>query len=140
MSCKHQLGCLAGSRANSQTQSFPSANDPEADGPRSSLGSLRTCGLLLTALVLWTPGFSQVSDLPELGPQVTGAIPLGARQDEAVDVRLRGRNLDGITGFAFAHPRIQATVLSSSFYQARVRILVGGRVSVGPAATVYGLA
>ena len=91
----------------------------------------RAWSLLLVWLALWTSGFADVSDLPQLAPQVTGTIPLGAQQGQSIEIRLRGKNLHEITGLGFVHPGIQATLLSSSFYEARVRITVGSEVPVG---------
>ncbi len=100
-------------------------------GRISSTGGRRAWGLLLIGLALGTSGFSGAGELPELAPQVTGAIPLGAQQGQRVEIRLRGNNLHQITDLSFTHPEIQATVLSSTFYEARVKIAVGSEVPVG---------
>ncbi len=92
---------------------------------------MKTVGVALGALVLLAAGIRGDANLPDLGPMVISAFPLGARQGETLDVEILGRNLNDTRDIAFARPDIHAQVLSSDFFSVKARISVGPKVPVG---------
>ncbi len=84
-------------------------------------------------VLLWLFVAATVSEaqLPELGPVVHSAIPLGAGKGQSVEVRIRGRNLKDTIELRFACQDIQAEVGVSNFYEVRARIEVGSNVQSG---------
>jgi len=71
------------------------------------------------------------TNLPDLGPMVISAFPLGARQAETLEVQILGRNLNNTRDITFARSDIQAQVLSSDFFSVKARVSVGPNVPVG---------
>ena len=91
---------------------------------------------LRIALLLWVALAGSAAEggeraLPEVGPTVSAVVPLGGQRGASTEIRIRGKNLDGISEIRFARPGINAELLESSFYQAKARVTVGAQVPTG---------
>ena len=91
---------------------------------------------LRIALLLWVALTGSTAEggervLPEVGPTVSAVVPLGGQRGASTEIRIRGKNLDGISEIRFARRGINAELLESSFYQAKARVTVGAQVPTG---------
>ena len=83
------------------------------------------------ALLLLAPGAAAETQFPEVAPQVRSAMPLGVQRGKSAEVLLRGTNLNHALEIHFARKDIAAEILSSEFYEVRVRVEVGAGVPLG---------
>lgn len=60
--------------------------------------------------------------VPPIWPQIQGEFPRGAQRGTAVEVTLKGRNLQDAKSVAFVSGKLKGTVLSTSAYETKIRV------------------
>ena len=85
----------------------------------------------LVAFLISTLAYAAAPKLPDVAPQVRSVFPLGGTSGESSDIRISGRNLEGVRAIDFARPDIRAAVLKSSFFSVEARVEIGKNVPAG---------
>ncbi len=84
-------------------------------------------------LILFSALFSAfgASEPPPLEPQITGVFPRGLQRGSAVELQVRGRNLQGLRGATVSGRGVVAEVVEASAYRAKLRVRAEGGAEPG---------
>ncbi len=88
-------------------------------------------GRCVVAFLISTIAYGAAPKLPDVGPQVRSVFPLGGTSGESSEIRISGRNLEGVTAMEFARQDIRAAILKSTFFTVDARVEIGRNVPSG---------
>lgn len=85
--------------------------------------------MLVEALLLsWWAAEAKV---PPIWPQIQGEFPRGGRRGSAVEMVVRGRNLQDAQAVAFVSGKLRGKVLASTAYEVRLQVVVAADAEAG---------